>query len=122
MADIHTILGDNPIKFAIREQKLKNEIISNVMNVPLYIEKKHDIVLLNYVMNLIELGVKKKYKIDKLQMLMAIYIESFGILDKNDIDVLKKNTTYLLSTNAVVKFTAFTRLFYKIKSYFRSQI
>jgi hypothetical protein len=120
--EYNTILADTPIRFAIKEREIKNNIVKAIFSIPEYLENQNDIMLLNYVMNLIELSVKKKYKIDKLQLLMAIYIEAFGALNANIIGTLKKNVDYLLASKAVIVVTRFTRMYYKMKHYFRTKI
>ena len=85
------IQPENSLKSSIKFNEIKNIIVERIAkfeNLPQY---KLDIEFLKLIANMIEFQVKKKYGIDKKELLIKIYDQAFANLTDDDKDNIKKN-------------------------------
>jgi hypothetical protein len=88
------------IKFA--EIKVKIIAILNEKLLPLDSYKTNAEYLV-YVVNLIELHIKKKYSISKLDLLVSIFQEIFPSISTDEVDLIKKNVEFLHTNGHIIK-------------------
>jgi hypothetical protein len=97
------IQPENSLKSSIKFNEIKNIIVERIAkfeNLPQY---KLDIEFLKLVANMIEFQVKKKYGIDKKDLLIKIYDQAFVNLTDDDKDNIKKNIEFIFQKNHIKK-------------------
>ena len=78
------IQAENSLKTSIKFNDIKNVIVDRVSKFENLQQYKLDIEFLKLVANMIEFQVKKKYGIDKKDLLIKIYDQSFANLTDDD--------------------------------------
>ena len=104
------IQAENSLKTSIKFNEIKNIIVERVSkfeNLPQY---KLDIEFLKLVANMIEFSVKKKYGINKKELLIKIYDQAFANVSDDDKDNIKKNIEFIFQ-NGHIKKVSYYKLF-----------
>ena len=97
------IQAENSLKSSIKFNEIKNIIVDRVSkfeNLPQY---KLDIEFLKLVANMIEFQVKKKYGIDKKDLLIKIYDQAFVNVSDDEKETIKKNIEFIFQNNHIKK-------------------
>jgi predicted CopG family antitoxin len=113
------VLGDDVIKVDIKRTKINKDIKDAITSLPDFRKRKMDISLLNFVMNMLENLVKKKYCLSKKDMLLEVYNEAFGKLSDDELTAISKNIEYLLKSGSIKQFSSLYKIWIAFKRYFR---
>jgi hypothetical protein len=116
------IQPQNSLKTSIKFNDIKNiivERISKFENLPQY---KLDIEFLKLVANMIEFQVKKKYGIDKKDLLIKIYDQSFQNLTDEDKETIKKNIEFIFQNNHIKKVSYYKLFVCGLSEWIRKKI
>jgi len=98
---METIKPQNSLRVDQKKTKIKNEIIDKIKSAGFsnLDNLKNDNELLSLVMNLIENSIKKKYKIDKKELLLDIYSELYPNLSQDEKMNIIKNHQFLFEND-----------------------
>jgi len=113
------VLSDDEIKIDIKKMKISKEIKDAIVSLPDFRKRKMDISLLNFVMNMLENLIKKKYCLGKKDILIEVYNEAFGKLSDDELTAISKNIEYLLKSGSIKQFSGLYKIWIRIKRYFR---
>jgi len=97
------IQAENSLKTSIKFNEIKAVIVERISKFENLQEYKLDIEFLKLVCNMIEFQVKKKYNIDKQELLIKIYDAAFQNLSDTDKEVIKKNIEFIFQNNHIKK-------------------
>ena len=115
---METIKAQNSLRIDQKKTKIKNEIIEKIKSAGFsnLDNLKNDNELLSLVMNLIENLIKKKYKIDKKELLLDIYGELYPNLNQEEKMNIIKNHQFLFENGFLSKLATTTYLFNFLKN------
>ena len=116
------IQAENSLKSSIKFNEIKNIIVDRVSkfeNLPQY---KLDIEFLKLVANMIEFQVKKKYGIDKKDLLIKIYDQAFANLSDDDKATIIKNIEFIFQNNHIKKLSYYKLFCTSIKEWLKKKI
>ena len=115
-----TIKPQNSLRVDQKKTKIKNAIIEKVKSLGLsnLDNLKLDNELLSLVMNFIENSIKKKYKIDKKELLLDIYNELYPNLTQEEKMNLIKNHQFLYENDFLSKIPSSTVVINFLKDLF----
>jgi hypothetical protein len=97
------IQPENSLKSSIKFNDIKNIIVERISKFENLQQYKLDIEFLKLVANMIEFQVKKKYGIDKKDLLLKIYDQSFQNLSDDEKETIKKNIEFIFQNNHIKK-------------------
>jgi len=104
------IQPQNSLKTSIKFNDIKNIIVERIAKFENLQQYKLDIEFLKLVCNMIEFQVKKKYDIDKKDLLLKIYDQSFVNLTDDEKETVKKNIEFIFQ-NKHIKKVSYYKLF-----------
>jgi len=115
-----TIKPQNSLRVDQKKTKIKNAIIEKVKSLGLsnLDNLKLDNELLSLIMNFIENSIKKKYKIDKKELLLDIYNELYPNLTQEEKMNLIKNHQFLYENDFLSKIPSSTVVINFLKDLF----
>jgi len=115
---METIKPQNSLRVDQKKTKIKNEIIDKIKSAGFsnLDNLKNDNELLSLVMNLIENSIKKKYKIDKKELLLDIYGELYPNLTQDEKMIIIKNHQFLFENDFLAKIKSSTYVFNFLKN------
>ena len=96
---------------------IKAEIVARVQQIPDYQELKHDISVVLFVCNSVEnYCLKKKYAVDKKQLVVDILTGLFSLSDK-EAEIVSKHIQFLYNGKLIQRLKTSVSLFRSLKSY-----
>jgi len=113
-----------PLKHSLKQQskfqKISDEILLNLKEIPELDVKS--VELIEHICNLIEHYVKKKYKLDKENLLVYTIKRAITDVTDEDIEFVKKTVQYLLDNARItkVKMSQYVSLY--AKKFLRSKL
>ena len=116
------IQAENSLKSSIKFNEIKNIIVDRVSkfeNLPQY---KLDIEFLKLVANMIEFQVKKKYAIDKKDLLIKIYDQAFVNVSDDEKETIKNNIEFIFQNNHIKKLSYYKLFCTSIKEWLKKKI
>ena len=109
-------VNQGEIKNDIKKANIKKILQDALNNLPDHRTRKNDISLLQYACNILEEKVKKKYNINKLDLLYEVFEICFGTLTVPEKESINKNINYLLSSGAIKKVKRLNKMYKWIKN------
>ena len=114
-----------PLKFLLKEQNkfltISQKVMKKLDNIVNIDDLKHNPELINFICNLIEYYVKKKYNINKENMLIYICNKAFKSMSDEDTEKIKDIVKYLHNNKLIVKISNSQYLKEYLKKFFLFQ-
>ena len=111
----------NSLKQANKFQVVSDKILLNLKAIPNIEDHKLSVELIEYVCNLIEFYIKKKYKIDKENLLIFTLKRVLALSDA-EIEVIKQHVHYLIDNKLIKAVTSVQKGLEYAKTFFKSKI
>ena len=99
----HLIKPQNSLNTDLKKTEIKNKIMLVVNKFENIINYKLDPEFINLVANLIEHHVKKKYNIDKKDLLIDIFNKIFPSITDEENAIILKNLQYIFDNRKINK-------------------
>lgn len=104
------IKPENSLKSSIKFNEIRAIIVERISKFQNLQQYKLDIEFLKLVANMIEFQVKKKYGIEKKDLLLKIYDSAFENLTDDDKQTIEKNIEFIFQ-NKHIKKVSYYKLF-----------
>ena len=116
------VLPKNELYQDIKVAEIKNKICDRLNA----IEQLQDYKLNNefcvLACNLVEYYVKKKYNIDKMNLVLSIYDRIFAFVTDEEKETIKKNIQFIWNNGHIKKIPAYRLLFCGIKEWIKKKV
>jgi hypothetical protein len=116
------IQPENSLKSSIKFNEIKNIIVERIAKFENLQQYKQDIEFLKLIANMIEFSVKKKYAINKKELLIKIYDQAFVNLTDDDKDNIKKNIEFIFQNNHIKKLSYYKLFCTGIKEFIKKKL
>ena len=105
----------------IKKAHIKKILQNSINALPDHRSRKNDISLLEFVCNILEEKVKKKYNINKLDLLFEVFESVFDKLSATEKESIEKNVKYLLESNSIKKIKSSVKIFEFVKNFLKKK-
>lgn len=111
MSDLSAIVPvKNHLLKNVKIDEIKTQIITRIQSFPNYAQYKNDVEFLLLVCNMVEHLIVKKDKIDKKQLLIEIYKQTFTTISADEVKAIDANVEFLWN-NKKIKKVSYYKLF-----------
>jgi len=108
----------NDLKQSVKFQQISDRILKKIEVIPNLNEFKTSIELINLMCNIIEYLCKKKYKIDKANLLVFTLKRVIPNISEDDIENIKKTIQYLHDNNLIISISTLKYSLAYLKNFF----
>jgi hypothetical protein len=112
----------NTLRTDEKKTKIKNLIISRAKEFELISQYKLNNEFLTLICNQVENLVKKKYKIDKKQLVLEIYTLLFSDITDNEKFDVSRNINFIFDNNLIIKIPLSKQIIEFVKSWLKKKI
>jgi len=116
------VLPKNDLAQEIKTAEIKNKIcdrLNKIENLQIYKVNSEFLVL---ACNLIEYYVKKKYNIDKSNLLISIYDTIFANLTDDEKTTIRQNIQFIWNNGHIKKISVYRLFFTSIKEWVKKKV
>lgn len=116
------IQPQNSLKTSIKFNEIKNIIVERISKFDNLQEYKLDIEFLKLIASMIEFQVKKTYGIDKKDLLLKIYEQSFQNLTDEEKQTIIKNLEFIFENKHIKKLSYWKLFVCGIKEWIKKKL
>lgn len=108
----------NSLKQSVKFQQISDLILEKIKVIPNILDHKTNIELINLICNIIEYFCKKKYKIDKANLLLYTLKRVIPTLTSDEEEVIKNTIEYLHDNKLILSISTFKYSMTYLKNFF----
>lgn len=108
----------NSLKQSVKFQQISDMILEKIKVIPNIIEHRTNIELINLICNIIEYFCKKKYKIDKCNLLIYTLKRVITTLTSDEEEIIKNTIEYLHANKLILSISTFKYSITYLKNFF----
>jgi hypothetical protein len=112
----------NSLRCEQKKSKIKNLIIDKVKEFENLETYKLNSEFLTFICNIVENIVKKKYKINKKEIVIEVYDKIFTNITYEEKLQICKNIDFIFDNNLITKIPLFKQIFEYFKTYVKKKI
>ena len=116
------IIPKNDLAQELKTVEIKNAIITRLEKIENLQDYKLNNEFLVLVCNLIEYYVKKKYNIDKSNLLISIYDRIFANLTDEEKSTIRQNIQFIWNNGHIKKIAYYKLMFCGIKEWLKKKV
>ena len=116
------VLPKNDLAQDIKVAEIKNKIVERLEKIENLQDYKLNNEFLVLACNLVEFYVKKKYNIDKLNLVINIYDRIFANLTEDDKTTIRQNIQFIYNNNHIKKISYYKLMFCGIKEWLKKKV
>lgn len=116
-----TVKQKNSLKAFSSEAILIRDIVAEIKTIPNFIELKHNVELIEHVLQILINSIPSKVKIDIKQTGVKIMVGIFPY-DANELKVLEKHIEYLVDNNIIKKISTLSNIYKGSKWFLKKKV
>jgi len=116
------VLPKNELAQDIKVAEIKNKICDRLNNIENLQDYKLNNEFLVLATNLVEFYVKKKYNIDKMNLVISIYDRIFANLTDDEKTTIRRNIQFIYNNGHIKKISYYKLMFCGIKEWLKKKV